>query len=235
MSTNKGNKVQTRQQKGRAGKKKAPERAISARLEHVRSRKGYKSRRAFWQALCDGWDDRVSYEAVRMYHWKREPPPSYLARVAEVFGVRIEWLITGEGRVTVAEEEAARGAPVGAIPGPEHPHIDRLEPYAKSALLSAWSAIAEGQPGPLGRVMDDGSGKTLSGHTWHELQLAVLAPLNRLIQAGLIGPGMEGSYEALSDYAAAVALAIRRYTRAITTEGETAELAGTNPRYMGRP
>ncbi len=220
MATTAGNKVQTRQQKGRAGKKKAPERAISARLEHVRGRFGYKSRRAFWQALCDEWDEPVSYEAVRMYHWKREPPPSYLARVAEVFGVRIEWLVTGEGRVTVAEEQAARGTPVGAIPGQVYPPIDRLERYALSAMLSAWSAIAEGQPGPLSRVMDDGQ-RTLSGHTWHELQLAVLAPLNRLIQAGLFGSGMGGNYEAFSDYAAAVALAIRRYARAVATDEVT--------------
>jgi hypothetical protein len=213
MATSAGNKVQTRQQKGRAGKKKAPERAISARLEHVRGRFGYKSRRAFWQALCDGWDDPVSYEAVRMYHWKRQPPPSYLARVAEVFGVRLEWLITGEGRITEAEEEAARGAPLDAIPGRVYPPIDRLQRYAMSALLSAWSAIAEGQPGPLGQVMDDGSGRTLSGHTWHELQLAVLAPLHKL--EDFFGPAVDSDADALSDYAAAVALALRRYARTV--------------------
>lgn len=161
-----------------------------------------------------------------MYHWKREPPPSYLARVAEVFGVRIEWLVTGEGRVTVAEEQAARGTPVGAIPGQVYPPIDRLQPYALSALLSAWSTIAEGQPGPLGRVVDDGSGRTLSGHTWHELQLAVLAPLNRLIKAGLFGSGMGGNYEAFSDYAAAVALALRRYSREVMTDDEAGSKEG---------
>ena len=220
MATSAGNKVQTRQQKGRAGKKKPAERAISARLEHVRGRFGYKSRRAFWQALCDGWDDRVSYEAVRMYHWKREPPPSYLARVAEVFGVRIEWLVTGEGRVTVAGEEAARGAPLDAIPGVVYPPIDRLQRYATSALLSAWAAIAEGQPGPLGQVMDDGV-LTLSGKTWKALQAAVLAPLDVLVD--FFGPPVDADEDALSDYTATVALALRRYARTVVDRGAAQE------------
>jgi hypothetical protein len=101
-------KVQTPQQKGRRGKKKPAERAISARLEHVRRHFGYKSRRAFWMALCEGWDDPVSYESVRLYHWHREPTFAYAGRVAEVFGVRIEWLVTGKG--PVISNCARRGA-----------------------------------------------------------------------------------------------------------------------------
>jgi hypothetical protein len=58
------------------------------------------SLRSFWQRLREGWDDGVSYEAVRGYHYDREPPAAYLARVAQVFGVRLEWLITGTGPQT---------------------------------------------------------------------------------------------------------------------------------------
>ncbi len=97
MSTGTDSKVQTQEQRGRAYPSPPPEHPISERLERVRARFRYGSKRAFWQKVRDGWDKKVSYEAVRTYHHDREPPPSYLARVGEVFGVRLEWLITGKG------------------------------------------------------------------------------------------------------------------------------------------
>lgn len=55
---------------------------------------------------------QVSYPSVRQYHRDRDPPVSYLTRVAKVFGVRLEWLATGEGGMTAhqAELEAERRA-----------------------------------------------------------------------------------------------------------------------------
>jgi hypothetical protein len=77
-----------------------PKTETAKRLEHVRTQNGLPSLRSFWQRLQDGWEDGASYEAVRGYHWNREPPAAYLARVAQVFGVRLEWLITGTGPQT---------------------------------------------------------------------------------------------------------------------------------------
>lgn len=82
---------------------------ISARLEKVRAHFDVESKRAFHRRLSDGWGDSVSYEAVRNYHYDREPPPSYLARVAEVFpDIRIEWLVAGKGEMTETAQARRR-------------------------------------------------------------------------------------------------------------------------------
>lgn len=70
---------------------------------------GVRSVRAFWQRVTEGDGPKVSYEAARYYHFDREAPASYLARVAKVFGVRLDWLVTGEGEMTEAAEAAKRG------------------------------------------------------------------------------------------------------------------------------
>jgi len=86
----------------------AAEHPLSERLERVRETFGFRSKRAFWQKLCDGWDAAVSYEAVRNYHYDREAPPSYLARVLRVFpDLRSEWLLLGEGEMRHSQEEVA--------------------------------------------------------------------------------------------------------------------------------
>jgi hypothetical protein len=80
----------------------APKTSIAKRLEHVRATNGLESLLEFHQRLTAPHGSRegpfdVSYSAVRNYHFDREPPLSYLRRVAEVFGVRLAWLVTGEG------------------------------------------------------------------------------------------------------------------------------------------
>lgn len=69
---------------------------------------GIPSLRGFWSRLKEGWDEPVSYEAVRTYHYDRDPPASYLARVVEVFPElsTIEYLITGKGPRNQAEQRA---------------------------------------------------------------------------------------------------------------------------------
>ena len=82
---------------------------IPHRLEHVRELHGIETLKEFHERI--GGDDFKSYSAVRNYHHcdhdpKRErvAPADYLARVAKVFGVRLEWLITGERPVTVGQQ-----------------------------------------------------------------------------------------------------------------------------------
>jgi hypothetical protein len=102
--------------KGIAGRRQAP-RAVTEmarRLEDVRERFGVPSLRAFHAQLDVGWkegDGRVSYEAVRNYHYERDAPVAYLARVAEVFGVRLPYLVAGDGPMTEEEERAHAAEP----------------------------------------------------------------------------------------------------------------------------
>ena len=110
-----------------AGRRQAPKPVtqMPQRLEAVRERAGIPSLRAFHKKLVDGrkdedgrelvegWKDedgRVSYEAVRNYHYDREAPAAYLARVAKVFGVRLLYLVANDGAMTDEEEQAATDA-----------------------------------------------------------------------------------------------------------------------------
>ncbi len=89
-----------------------PDAPIRDRLEYVRTAIARtENLRDFWRLLTAAQTGRpaFSYAAARTYHVQgREPPASYLARVAEVFGVRLEWLIRGEGAPTPETEEELR-------------------------------------------------------------------------------------------------------------------------------
>lgn len=91
-----------------------PKTGIAHRLESVRRQTGYEhSLRAFWRRLTEGWDDEnaVSYEAVRRYHYNREPPISYLVRVVEVFPqYSLAWLATGEEEALESSRRTAEDA-----------------------------------------------------------------------------------------------------------------------------
>jgi hypothetical protein len=103
--------------------------------------------RDFHQRLTAAGDARQAFEvsesAVRNYDHDREPPPTYLARVADVFGYRLAWLITGEEPPTKAEvenavvdvrEHAARHTEV--LQGLAlHFPVSRLGPAGKAALI----------------------------------------------------------------------------------------------------
>src|SRR5690606_10033695 len=85
----------------------------------VRNNSGVGSLRQFWVSLGtkDGskvtWTDgggrerQVSYPAVRNYHDDRDPPPYYLAQVARVFRVNLEWLVDGVGPRDKLQEHIA--------------------------------------------------------------------------------------------------------------------------------
>lgn len=80
---------------------------VSERLEGLQDQLGYDSLKAWHQDVSgDGYS--VSYEAVRNYHWNREPPLHYVNRVSERFGVRLHWLIRGEKPVFVEENRQSR-------------------------------------------------------------------------------------------------------------------------------
>jgi hypothetical protein len=82
------------------------------RIEWVRHQAGHRnSLVAFRANLCatppgDGYEAptdsdgnyQISYEAMRQYHNENRPPPvHYLARLSELFNVRLDWLATRHG------------------------------------------------------------------------------------------------------------------------------------------
>ena len=76
-------------------RKHQPETAYAIRLEAVRAQRG-ESLRKMWQTLqASGWSGE--YRTVMRYHRDRDPPVSYLAAVAKVYRVSVEWLVAGTG------------------------------------------------------------------------------------------------------------------------------------------
>lgn len=69
---------------------------IAARLQQVR---GDESRRTFSARVG------VHPNTVGNYEKDREPPVSYVAAVAERYGIRLEWLISGRGPMRNGDEE----------------------------------------------------------------------------------------------------------------------------------
>ncbi len=127
-----------------------PKTPMARRLEYVRTNQaGGISLAEFHRRLTAGWSAgcgrRASYEAARTYHYDRDAPASYLDRVAEVFGVRLEWLVAGRGARTAAEADAASIATQGAA---DNINIQREQP-ADSANVSSEElerAFTEGLP-----------------------------------------------------------------------------------------
>lgn len=107
-----------------------PTKPMARRLEHVRtSEAGGIPLAEFHRRLCEGWPADLgrpaSYEAARTYHYNRDAPAAYLARVAATFGVRLQWLATGEGAPTEAEvrrkeERDQESRDLGARAAAEH-------------------------------------------------------------------------------------------------------------------
>jgi hypothetical protein len=94
-----------------------PTNPISERLEYVRTRAGVETLKDFWRKLTAQHPDdsepfSVSYPSVRLYHFNRDPPVSYLSRVSRVFGFKLDWLASGVGPKT--EEDARRRAELEA-------------------------------------------------------------------------------------------------------------------------
>jgi hypothetical protein len=84
----------------------APRTPVARRLEHIRDTSGVETLLDFHERITKGGKFKVSYSAVRNYHFDRDPPLDYLERVADEFGVRLAWLTAGDGRMRESDEEA---------------------------------------------------------------------------------------------------------------------------------
>lgn len=98
-------------------RRSVPETKTASRLEFVRTKVQCTTLREFWRELTKA-DYDISYEAVRNYHYDREPPVDYLVQVSTTFDVNLTWLATGQGQ-----------------PWPEEPGIDEA---AEEAAGETW-------------------------------------------------------------------------------------------------
>lgn len=83
---------------------------MATRLEYVRKQVQCRTLRDFWRHLRKDGEYEISYEAVRNYHNDRNPPVEYLNRVAEIFGVSLQWLATGRDQPWPTEESVERSS-----------------------------------------------------------------------------------------------------------------------------
>jgi hypothetical protein len=125
---------------GRPRKTTSPQ-GVNRRLEEVRKAAGFDSLHAFWQRLTSG-DYHVSYEALRNYHFNRQPTLEYLAQVARAFGYRLEWLVYGEEPKLTADwvetirsgGRAPGGVDLEALLDERFPYYAGLRPDARAAV-----------------------------------------------------------------------------------------------------
>lgn len=99
---------------------RVPRTPEAKRLEELRAAKEIRSLKTFWEGLGGpispmgegGYalpvDEegryKISYEAVRNYHYDRQPPNHYFIRVAEVYSALVPWLMYGQGGMFDKEE-----------------------------------------------------------------------------------------------------------------------------------
>ena len=78
------------------------------RLEHLRLHYLDGMPLAEFHRLLTQTDDyKISYAGVRNYHTTRKAPVDYYAQVSRVFKIRLEWLLFGDGEMTVPLTEAS--------------------------------------------------------------------------------------------------------------------------------
>ncbi len=123
------------------------------RLEHLRLHylDGI-SLAEFHRLLTQANDYRISYAGVRNYHTTRKAPVDYYAQVSRVFGVRLEWLLFGEGEVTESEAKAKRAGLevpdwVAMLPEVAPTVWDPSDPVSQAAFLECMRRLDLARPG----------------------------------------------------------------------------------------
>jgi hypothetical protein len=123
------------------------------RLEHLRLHYLDGIPLAEFHRLLTKTDEyRISYAGVRNYHTTRKAPVDYYAQVSRVFGVRLEWLLFGEGEVTVFEAEAKEAgveAPdwVALLPKTAPTAWDPTDLVSQAAFMDCMRRLDFARPG----------------------------------------------------------------------------------------
>lgn len=159
----------------------------------------------------DGY--RVSYGGVRNYHTTRKAPVDYYARVSRVFGIRLEWLLFGEGDIAVPLEGARKGAQQPAEWSDSLPKVaptvwDPSDPVTQAAFLDCLRRLDMARPGArplteeqrenLARVLDT----LVAGTLWilrgdREVPKSFVRSILLALGQGLPGPKAGSSYQSI--------------------------------------
>ncbi|MGD2121377.1 MAG: hypothetical protein PVJ76_06520 [Gemmatimonadota bacterium] len=106
----------------------------------------------FHRLLTQTDDYRISYAGVRNYHTTRKAPVDYYAQVSRVFGVRLQWLLFGEGEVTESEAEAREAGLevpewVAMLPKAAPTVWDPADQVSRAAFLECMRRLDLARPG----------------------------------------------------------------------------------------
>ena len=122
----------------------------------------------FHRLLTEGGDYAVSYAAVRNYHTGRKAPVDYYAQVCRVFGVRLEWLLFGDGEMTPALQMAREGRVSSAEWSESLPRVaptiwDPADQVTQAVFLECLQRLELARPGsrPLSAKQRENLAKVL--------------------------------------------------------------------------
>ncbi len=169
-----------------------------ARLEELRVKVlGIDTVQEFVDRLNADARKVIPYATARRYHKDREPPVTYLVKVAQAFDVSLRWLLLGEGDVKETtrrvrrELDEVRDKEITAV------MLDKLGRPPEAPIIIEGQPVQPGGPRPLpGAAIWSGSIRELCGRWW-DLRAT------EAIDAGEPPPDFEEAAEALGDALAA--------------------------------
>lgn len=106
----------------------------------------------FHRYLTQTGDYTVSYAGIRNYHTSRKAPVDYYAQVSRVFGVRLEWLLFGDGEMTKSLDEARQVRESGrdwikSLPQIAPTAWDPGDEVSQAAFLDCLQKLDRARPG----------------------------------------------------------------------------------------
>lgn len=168
---------------------------MSRRLEYVRTQfTGVSYSLAELHRLLGG-GDFVSYQTVQNYHFDRDASVQYLAEVAEVFSVNLQWLATGKGSASPwgtpgveGDIDASTRTVLHYMPDPEAREIDDAyqELIAESKFLGPlWETmiqnVVSGFTDELDELRSPEESQPNTMIEWKERDLRVILTLDRIL------------------------------------------------------
>ena len=184
------------------------------RLEYIRLEYLNRMPLAEFHRLLTQTDEyRISYAGVRNYHTTRKAPVDYYARVSRVFGIRLEWLLFGEGEITgpLADAQEARSGSkdwADSLPQVASTVWDPKDQVTQAAFLDCMHRLDLARPGTkpltqnqrenLARVLDT----LVAGTLWilrgdREVPSIFLRSILLALGQGLAGPKKGSTYQGI--------------------------------------
>jgi hypothetical protein len=193
---------------------KNPTISEAKRLEYLRLHYLDRMPLAEFHRLLTQTDDyQVSYAGVRNYHTTRKAPVDYYAQVSRVYGIRLDWLLFGEGEMTEPLPGAQKGESessewVDSLPQVAPTVWDPTDQVTQAAFLDCMRRLDLARPGArpltpeqrenLARVLDT----LVAGTLWilrgdKEVPRIFVRSILLALGQGLPGPKKGSSYESL--------------------------------------